>query len=808
VALHERRNDDAEQILTELAADHGNDPRVLQLWVREAVRRGWAREAEDGMTRLAALLPLSRSVAELRLAALDALDRHEERQLLLEELLGDEKWEPRLVEELTSGCLIDEAVMTLQRLRDRFDDPRVDVSLIRLALGSGEIDRARSELASARGRWGDLQVLDQLAILVEAHDDSGLEAALGDALDRDPANLQLRTLSWRRGAEPFFESFRVDLDEVLDEERSPTDDIDLVLLLDQAVEELFEDGSSLYYYHGVSRAITPVGARQASLLQPLADAYWLRVRVIKADGRIVVPTDLDTAEGVVELEDVKPGDLVEEEYVARIGPSDTFPGGHLSPYVYRFADVERAFGRSEYQLIVPPGVDLKVEGNFSGLERKEWLDGERRIVRWRAERMPPIAPEPLSPPNQDLLPWVSYGFGVSWQQVGDAFRDRALKVLETTVELRRWGEANLIGGDPLEVVRHLVAAVFDEVEEGRTILSLSSTAGESFSRRSGNRLGIVASVLVQNGWDLSLVLARPSPFAGRNLGVPTLDAFTEPILVARRDDVEVWIDLEEQRRSVDHIRPMLQGGDGLVMPLSRPDDAVTILNPLPSFPNPELEQVVRVAASIEAFARSRGGAAAAAGGGRSGRTSESDLRAAGREYLPRRPRCPWLSVHGRRGHGDAAVLEAAKRLRARKRRYRLPQPGHCSTAGADLGLAARAQLPAGVAAADSASPRTRADAARWLVHRAAGASTADALGIGRRGASHRRESAAFGAPPGDSGQDRDAGGVSRVRSLLPRGRRAEFEATPSTPTALSADSRVWWPDDGAQPRPPRLRPTR
>ena len=36
-------------------------------------------------------------------------------------------------------------------------------------------------------------------------------------------------------------------------------DVDTVLLLDQAVERIFADGSSLYYYHGLSRANTPVG---------------------------------------------------------------------------------------------------------------------------------------------------------------------------------------------------------------------------------------------------------------------------------------------------------------------------------------------------------------------------------------------------------------------------------------------------------------------------------------------------------------------------------------------------------------------
>jgi hypothetical protein len=599
VALQERRTDDAERILSELVVEHGNDPRILLLWVREAVRQGWAREAEEGMARLATLLPESRGVAELRLAALGALDRDEERRQLLFKLLENESWEPRLVEELNADCLVDEALTTFENLRERFDDPRLDVSLVRLALGRGDRERARAELDSARGRWGDLRVFDQLKVMVEAHDEEMLRQGLAEAISRDPSDLELRTLSWRLGDEPFFEPFRVNLDEVIRAEESPPSEIDVVLLLDQAVERVFEDGSSLYYYHGVSRAITPVGARQASILQPLSDAYWIRVRVIKPDGRVVIPTDLDMPEGVLELEDVKPGDLVEEEYVARIGAIEAFPNGHLSPYVYRFADVERAFGLSEYQLILPPEIDLKVEGNFEGLEREEWQEDGLRIVRWRAEQMPPIAAEPLSPPNQDLLPWVSYGFGVSWQDVGDVFRDRMLEIMEPSVELERWSEPLMTGGDPLAEVRGLVEAVCDEIEEGRSVLSLSSTAGEHFSRRSGNRLAIVASVLAEAGWDLDLVLARPSPLAGRNLGVPTLDAFSEPILVARRDGREVWIDLEEHRRGVDHIRPILQGGDGLVMPLSRPSEPVTIADPLPRFENPELEHQVKVAAIVD-----------------------------------------------------------------------------------------------------------------------------------------------------------------------------------------------------------------
>ena len=62
----------------------------------------------------------------------------------------------------------------------------------------------------------------------------------------------------------------------------------MVLLLDQAVERIFADGSSLYYYHGLSRANTPVGARRASVLQPLPDAHLIKVRILKPDGSVVI----------------------------------------------------------------------------------------------------------------------------------------------------------------------------------------------------------------------------------------------------------------------------------------------------------------------------------------------------------------------------------------------------------------------------------------------------------------------------------------------------------------------------------------
>ena len=189
-----------------------------------------------------------------------------------------------------------------------------------------------------------------------------------------------------------------------------------MLLLDQAVERVFDDGSSLYYYHGVTRALTPVGARQASRLQQLPNSHRLKVRIHKPDGSVVVPPCLGNGGGAVELDDVEPGDLVEEEYVARVAAAGASRRGHLPPYIYRFADSERAFGLSEYLLLVPPEIELLVEGNSRG-SRANRVGGRWAAapIRWRAESVPPIPEERFAPPDQraaavgELWLWCDLG---------------------------------------------------------------------------------------------------------------------------------------------------------------------------------------------------------------------------------------------------------------------------------------------------------------------------------------------------------------------------------------------------------------
>lgn len=599
LALRERREEDDERILESLVEAHGDDVRIIRMWIREALNRGWVREAEDGLRRLQAALPGSRDAAEMELELLEGLERWREREILLRALAVAEPIDLRLVDELAHGCLVGDALDVLSSLRERVRDPDLDVELVRLHFAAGQRQEAADALGELRRRWGDLQVADELMLAITAGDREAVDRALAEALERTPSSVELLSLAWRRGRVPFFEPFRLSLAEVRSLDRGDAEGVDAVLLLDQAVERVFEDGSSLYYYHGVTRALTPVGAQQASRLQQLPAAHRIKIRVHKPDGSVVVPASIAGNGGPVQLTDVEPGDLVEEEYVARVAPAGASHRGHLPPYIYRFADSERAFGLSEYVLLVPAGIDLLVEGNLENLERTEWEVDGMRAIRWRAEDVPPIPEERFAPPASELLPWVSYGFGVSWQDVGDAMRDRLTPLLVPSVELERWAAPILADAPADGVLEAVVGAVVDEVEPGRGVIDFASSAGESFSRRAGNRLGIVAAVLLGAGWDVDLVMARTRPYAGTHLVVPTFDSFVLPVLRVRRDGEPVWLDLEQERQGIGRIDPLLQGSDGLLIPLGRPKEPVAILEELPTFDNPDLEERMTVTVAVD-----------------------------------------------------------------------------------------------------------------------------------------------------------------------------------------------------------------
>ena len=599
--LRQKRREDADALLDRLLEAAPDDPRVVVTALQRAIRNRWTREIVEALDRLAAMLPGTPTLVDLQLDGLQALDRLGEYRHRLVALAAVEPTHDGLLDRLLDTTAQAPALAVVEALRAAGDDPDLDLERVRLLLELGRRAEARRALDEARSRWGDLYRVDQLAIqiAVEGGDRRAARTALEAALAHAPASVDLRTLLWRWGGTPFFAPWRTDgLDLVEKARRSPPEDADSVLVLDQAVERVFPDGSSLHYYHGMTLALTPQGAQQAAALNLLPGAELLRVRILKKDGRVIVPADLSAGPGNP-LSEVKAGDVVEQEYVAAIDRTGGTIRGHMSPYIYRFADSDRAFGLSEYVLLHPPDLELEIEGNLEGVERgRKTVDG-LVATSFRVDQVPPIPLEPFSPPAQELLPWVTYGFGVTWETVGDIVRDRILALMPGSPELSAWAAPLLAGPSPLETrLRRLVASLVETVDRGNALLDPSSTAGVAFSLRRGNRLGILISVLRENGLATDLVLSRPLAYARTHLEVPGMDIFGVPLLKVRQGGETVWIDLAEETAGVGHIRPEFQGSDGLLLPMGDPAARCRYLETLPRFPNPDLAERIRLQGRI------------------------------------------------------------------------------------------------------------------------------------------------------------------------------------------------------------------
>ena len=130
-----------------------------------------------------------------------------------------------------------------------------------------------------------------------------------------------------------------------------------VRLLDFGAVQMFPDGGGVERVHTVARVFDKKGITKFGEAQLPADAQVLRLRTLKADGRVLEPESIPEKEGI-SLPGLEPGDAVETDYLRGIAPrGPEMPGYSLGAFFFR--DDETPMGESTYETRTPapPEID-------------------------------------------------------------------------------------------------------------------------------------------------------------------------------------------------------------------------------------------------------------------------------------------------------------------------------------------------------------------------------------------------------------------------------------------------------------------
>lgn len=311
-----------------------------------------------------------------------------------------------------------------------------------------------------------------------------------------------------------------------------------VFLLDRDYVEVYRDGSQRHLIHQIVRLQSKEAIDAFGEIEVPQEAELLRLRTIKADGRVIEPERI-TGKSSYSMRALEVGDYVEQEWIM---PADRYlpPAGSTDLGLFRFASTKAPFIRSELLVRAPKSMNLQFERRAGAPEATIREDATAREWSFVARDKPRVVPEPSTPPLADQLPQVRV---FAQLRSEDWLEDLAAKTLwaqRRGPALRSFLREILSAhASPQEAVAAIHQAVHERIEaEG----SLARSAGKTLSEGKGNRTTLMAALLREAKIPARILLAR-SRFATpiRAQGHPQFESYDTPIL-------EIWPQDSKRRR--------------------------------------------------------------------------------------------------------------------------------------------------------------------------------------------------------------------------------------------------------------------
>ena len=457
------------------------------------------------------------------------------------------------------------ALRELARL-SRLDPPQSQFGwkLAEVALAKRAGDQERFERANAELRDGFPRYAGAVHEAFDMHLARGQIASATELLDQalreEPSEMSsLWPLRPLVGRPAILQDFRRDgLSAIAAFEKSGRSYTEpQVLVFDYMATRIFEDGSSMELVHTVQRAQSDEAVDELAEVEVPEGARVLKLRTIKADGRVLEP-DVISGKETLSLPSVGVGDYVEFEYMREHGPSNGFPGGYLSDRFY-FQSFEIPFDHSEMVFIAPKDMVLTPDPRGEAPSASSELRGDLRVTRFLVTESNPLAAEPGSVTAREYIPSVRVGLNATWpafvNSVREVLADRDV-VDPELVELA----ADIVGeaapDDHLLRAQRLYAWVLENVKNNSDSFS---QAAVMLRARTGNSARILHYLLGLAGVPATLAIARSAAADTTKSNMPDTEGFEHLLVRVDAQEGPVWLFTSSRYAPFGYLPALLRG---------------------------------------------------------------------------------------------------------------------------------------------------------------------------------------------------------------------------------------------------------
>jgi tetratricopeptide (TPR) repeat protein len=534
--------------LRKMAEAYPDNARARMLMAEVALDEGWLHEARDWLQDAEAAAPGNRHVHLLWSRYYEQLRDHARAASALRQAIArdasDTSARQRYAQFLLSGgnarAAIEEMRWVLEAnpsdiggyvslARMQIDADRTGEALttvraaLRLAPGRPELHRLLGEV---RLRLGDIE---------EAAD--AWRAAL--ALRPDWHVLRRQLAEFTGETDDIARPFALDVDKAILESKEPDafPGADTLLVLDQTVVRLYEDGSYTEITHQAKKALTTSGAEKLSSLE--TEGELLEARTHIADGTIMEPAVLP-GRSTLTMPGVRIGSVIEYRY-RRDHPAPA--GGFCELPAWYFRGIKTPHQLSDYVVIAPADMKLSITAkNWRRRSPDEQFerfaprrDGDTVTYRWVARDAHDVQPESGHDHISTFLPHVVVGRARSWQDINAEMLDLFLgRICPTDAIEKEAKEAAGAAKSEKDRARAIFRRVCGLIRSDAPIYD----ANQILLAKAGKRTVLLTPMLRAAGLEARFAVVRPraatiDPSSGPgepNWALPSSRFFTDTLV--------------------------------------------------------------------------------------------------------------------------------------------------------------------------------------------------------------------------------------------------------------------------------------